>query len=255
VPCGSARKEASCRCVGQSMAGLGRAGTRDFWVPGPAAPSAGWPADRRWHHDRLAVDADRDLGSVGLHHDLVGGEHSQALPPRAAQKLIGLPGVVHCDGDDAERPGVEPRPAAERCTANAARTAIGVAITTAKASHLSTPRWARNQYAPAATRQRANRPDGDHGHAAQTRETDHDRRQPEHESRSGQPAPLRTTGGPPDRCRRWKLCPVSTHDCELGGHGWPQPQGLCFPASRAKGPGPSSAAPAACNRSIRCRSG
>jgi len=73
-------------------------------------------------------------------------------PPRAAQKLNGLPGVVHCDGDDAERPGVEPRPAAERCTVNNARTAIGVAITAAKASHLSTPRWAGNQYAPAATR-------------------------------------------------------------------------------------------------------
>ena len=120
MPCGSARKEASCRYVGQSMAGLGRAGTRAIsGYPDPAAPSAGWPADRRWRHDRLAVDADRDL---------------------------------HCDGDDAERPGVEPRPAAERCTANTARAAIGVAVTTAKASYLSTPRWARNQYAPAATR-------------------------------------------------------------------------------------------------------
>ena len=40
-----------------------------------------------------------------------------------------------------------------RCTANTTSMATGVRITTASAIHRSTPRWARNQYAPATTRQ------------------------------------------------------------------------------------------------------
>ena len=38
------------------------------------------------------------------------------------------------------------------CRANTTSTAIGAAITTANAIHLTTPRWARNQYAPPTTR-------------------------------------------------------------------------------------------------------
>ncbi len=82
----------------------------------------------------------------------------------------------------------------------------------------------------------AGRAHGNYDHTGQTRETDHDRcrGQQEHESRPGQPAPLRATGGPPDRCRRWALCQARADDYELGGHGWPQPRVLApRPAARS----------------------
>jgi hypothetical protein len=70
-------------------------------------------AHRRRHHHRLAVDADRDLRHVDVHHHLPGGERGQALTARAAQKLNGLQCAAHCHRDDAERAGVQPGPVAE----------------------------------------------------------------------------------------------------------------------------------------------
>ena len=70
-------------------------------------------ADRCRHHDRLTVDADGDLGYVGVHHDLAGGKRGQAAAAGAAQKIDGLQCVVHRHRDDAEGPGIQPRTAAQ----------------------------------------------------------------------------------------------------------------------------------------------
>ena len=98
------------------------------------------------------------------------------------------------------------------------------------------PRWARNQYPPATTRHTPAAPTATTTTlarpakptmtaAAASRST---------KSRPGQPAPLRATGGPPDRCRRWALCQARADDYELGGHGWPQPRVLApRPAARS----------------------
>jgi hypothetical protein len=50
--------------------------------------------DRGGQHDRLAVYADRDLGRLGVHGDLTGGEHGQSPPVPAAYQFNGLPGPL-----------------------------------------------------------------------------------------------------------------------------------------------------------------
>jgi hypothetical protein len=61
-----------------------------------------------WQHDRLAVDADRDLGRIGVEGDLIGGEDGQPVAVPAADKPGRLPGAVHPDGDHAQGAGIEP---------------------------------------------------------------------------------------------------------------------------------------------------
>ena len=63
--------------------------------------------DRGGQHDRLPVDADGDLGGVGVDGDLFGGEHGQPLPVLVAEKPGRLPGAVHPDGDHAEGAGIQ----------------------------------------------------------------------------------------------------------------------------------------------------
>ena len=108
-PSGRARKDASCRSRGHSRAasGSGNAGPLPRYDhakrPGPDDA-----ADRGGQHDRLAVDTDRDLGSIGVHGDFPGGEGSQSRAVPTADESGGLPGVVHPDGDHAQRAGVQP---------------------------------------------------------------------------------------------------------------------------------------------------
>ena len=65
-------------------------------------------ADRCPEQDRLAVDADGDLGGIGVDDNLIGGEHGQPVTVTAADEGDRLPGAVHPDGDHAEHAGVEP---------------------------------------------------------------------------------------------------------------------------------------------------
>ena len=74
----------------------------------PKRPGADGAADRGGQHDRLAVDADRDLCGVGVDGDLLGGEHGHSRAVPAADESGCLPGAVHPDGNHAEGAGIEP---------------------------------------------------------------------------------------------------------------------------------------------------
>src|ERR1022692_2224022 len=70
-------------------------------------------ADRRGHHERLAVDADRDLRCLRVHGDFVRDQDGQALAVPPPHELDRLRRAVHQDRDDAELAGVQPRPPPE----------------------------------------------------------------------------------------------------------------------------------------------
>src|ERR1700751_5130660 len=83
------------------------------WHPDAEYAGRDRAGHRRRHHDRLAVDADRDLGRIGGDLDLRRGQCPEPAAARAPEQADGLPGAVHLDADDAENAAVQPRSAAQ----------------------------------------------------------------------------------------------------------------------------------------------
>ena len=86
-------------------------------VPGhdhPKRPGPDGAPDRRWQHDRLAVDADGISGASAstvtssLDGDLIGGGHGQPRAVPAATSTAAWRALSTPDGDHAQGAGVEP---------------------------------------------------------------------------------------------------------------------------------------------------
>ena len=74
----------------------------------PKRPRLDGATHRRRQHDRLTVDADRDLGGIGGDGDLIGGAHGQSPAVPTAHQLDRLTGAIHPDGDHAPGSGIQP---------------------------------------------------------------------------------------------------------------------------------------------------
>lgn len=70
-------------------------------------------SDRSWHHQRLAVDADRNLVGVGVDDHLESGALSQTVLMRPMEQPDGLTGTADGDRDDSESAPVQSRPMTE----------------------------------------------------------------------------------------------------------------------------------------------
>ena len=83
--------------------------------PHPQRPGNDPAADRDREDERLAVDPDRNMASLGRHNHLARGQHPQPGRVAAAQQADRLGGTGDVDRDHAEQAAVEPGAAPEAC--------------------------------------------------------------------------------------------------------------------------------------------